>query len=152
VPDDSDCFSCAVDVRLDLPLRERVFVGPQWRVAHAFGTALPGWLVVISRRHVLALDELTSAEAADLGPLLREVTSALRQVTGCQKTYVALFAEAEGFGHVHFHVIPRHTDMDPGLQGPRVFGLLGGDAARHVPGSVRDQIALDVAAIMSATP
>jgi diadenosine tetraphosphate (Ap4A) HIT family hydrolase len=71
-----------------------------------FGTAQSGWLVVLPRRHVLALDEMSHAEAAALGPLLRAVTAALREVTGCAKTYVALFAEAEGFGHVHFHVVP----------------------------------------------
>jgi diadenosine tetraphosphate (Ap4A) HIT family hydrolase len=92
--------------RADLPPRDRVYVGPRWRVAHAFGTSLPGWLVVLPRRHVTALVELTPSEAADLGPLLREVSSALCRVTGCEKTYVALFAEAEGFSHVHFHVIP----------------------------------------------
>jgi hypothetical protein len=57
-------------------------------------------------------------------------------VTGCEKTYVALFAEAEGFRHVHFHVTPRHADLDRGLRGPRVFGLLGGDVSQHVPDSV----------------
>ena len=62
---------------------------------------------MLPRRHILALDELSHAEAAALGPLLRAVTAALREVTGCAKTYVALFAEAEGFGHVHFHVVPR---------------------------------------------
>jgi diadenosine tetraphosphate (Ap4A) HIT family hydrolase len=149
VADDSDCLSCANSARSDLPPRERVYVGPRWRVAHAFGTALAGWLVVMPRRHVLALDELTAAEAADLGPLLREITSALRQVTGCEKTYVALFAEAEGFGHLHFHVMPRHADMDPALRGPRVFGLLGGDPARHVSDSDIDQIALSVAAALA---
>jgi hypothetical protein len=43
----------------------------------------------------MALDELTDGEAAELGPLLRALAAALRQVTGCQKTYVALFAEAD---------------------------------------------------------
>ena len=96
------------------------------------GTALPGWLVVLPRRHVRRLDELTEAEASELGPLLRVVTAALREATGCQKTYVALFAEAEGFGHVHFHVSPRQAGLDPALRGPRVFALMGGDASRHV--------------------
>jgi hypothetical protein len=48
-----------------------VYVGPGWRIAHAFGTSLPGWLVVVPRRHVIVLDELTAEEAADLGPPLR---------------------------------------------------------------------------------
>ena len=57
-----DCLSCVNNALADLPPRERVYVGPRWRVAHAFGTSLPGWLVVLPRRHVLALDELTPRE------------------------------------------------------------------------------------------
>ena len=110
-------------------------------MAHAFGTALPGWLVIVPRRHVTALDELTAEEATELGPLLRRVTAAMRSVLGCAKTYVALFAEAEGFAHVHFHVMPRAADLEADLHGPRIFGLLGGDSERHVPDSVMDDVA-----------
>jgi diadenosine tetraphosphate (Ap4A) HIT family hydrolase len=139
------CLSCVNSAApVDLPPRERVYVGPRWRVAHAFGTSLPGWLVMVPRRHVIALDELTAAEAADLGPLLRALTAAMRAVLGCSKTYVALFAEAEGFEHVHFHVVPRRPDLDLGLRGPRVFGHLGGDPAGHVSAEVMDQVAVSV--------
>ncbi len=141
---DAECLSCALETQADPPPRERLHVGPRWRVAHAFGTALPGWLVVLPRRHVTALDQLTAEEAADLGPLLRALTAALRAALGCSKTYVALFAEAEGFAHVHFHVMPRQPDLDPGLHGPRVFGLLGGDPASHVPDQVMDEVAISV--------
>jgi diadenosine tetraphosphate (Ap4A) HIT family hydrolase len=101
-------------------------------------------LVVLPRRHVIALDELTAEEAADLGPLLRALTAALREVLGCSKTYVALFAEAEGFAHVHFHVVPRSPDLDQSLRGPRVFGLLGGDPAGYLPDQVMDQAAASI--------
>jgi diadenosine tetraphosphate (Ap4A) HIT family hydrolase len=141
--------SCAFERRPDAPPRERIYLDARWRVAHAFGTAQPGWLVVLPRRHVLSLDELSRAEVAALGPLLRAVTAALREVTGCAKTYVALFAEAEGFGHVHFHVVPRPADLDPQLRGPRIFALLGGDPARHVPGSDMDQLAGQLTAALS---
>ncbi len=150
MPADGQCLSCASNARLDLPPRDIVHVGLRWRVAHAFGTSLPGWLVVIPRRHVLALDELTPDEAADLGPLLSDLTAALREVVQCEKTYVALFAEAEGFEHLHFHVIPRHPGLDAAYRGPRVFGLLGGDPARHVPDKTMDQIATDLARAMPA--
>lgn len=118
-------------------------------MAHAFGTALPGWLVVLPRRHVTALDELTTEEAEELGPLLRAATLALREVTGCEKTYVTLFAEAEGFAHVHFHVVPRYANLDPDLRGPRVFSLLGMDPAQSVPDTLMDQIAAHVAAALA---
>lgn len=148
VTTDAKCLTCANNNRPDLEPRERIHVGPHWRVAHAFGTALPGWLVVVPCRHVTALDELTPAEAAELGPLLRDVTAAMRSVLGCAKTYVALFAEAEGFAHVHFHVIPRAADLADDLQGPRVFGLLGGDAARHVSEATMDDVAARLASVL----
>src|SRR5580658_216742 len=147
--DEDACFSCSNNERTDLPPRERIYIGPGWRVAHAFGTALPGWLVLLPRGHVTALDELTAAEAEELGPLLRAITRALREVTGCDKTYVALFAEAEGFAHAHFHVIPRHPDLDPELRGPRVFNLLGADSDRSVPDAAMDEIALRIAAALT---
>jgi diadenosine tetraphosphate (Ap4A) HIT family hydrolase len=140
----TECLSCAQDARVDMPPRERLHIGPRWRVAHAFGTSLPGWLVVLPRRHVTALDQLTTEEAAELGPLLRALTAAMCEVLGCSKTYVALFAEAEGFAHVHFHVVPRQPGLDPGLRGPRVFGLLGDDPASHVPARVMDEVAISV--------
>lgn len=141
MPADQDCLSCVNNARSDLPPRERVYVGPRWRVAHAFGTSLPGWLVLLPQRHLMALDELTTEEAADLGPLLSAVTSALREIAHCSKTYVALFAEAEGFQHLHFHVIPRPPELAAEFRGPRVFGLLGGDPSSHVPDRVMDHMA-----------
>ena len=150
---DSTCLTCASNAALaDLPPRERVYVGPGWRAAHAFGTSLPGWLVVVPRRHVIALDELTAEEAADLGPLLRALTAAMRAVLGCSKTYVALFAESEGFEHVHFHVVPRSPDLGPGLLGPRVFEHLRGDAAGHVPAQVMDQLAARIGQALRLDP
>lgn len=140
-----ECVSCALNAKADPPPRERLYAGAGWLAAHAFGTALPGWLVVLPRRHVTALDELTGAEAAELGPLLSALTAAMRDVLGCSKTYVALFAEAEGFAHVHFHVMPRQPDLDPALRGPRVFGLLGGDPAGHVPDQEMDEVAARIA-------
>ena len=100
--------------------------------------------MVLPRRHVTVIDQLTVEKAADLGPRLCALTAALCEVLGCRKTYVALFAEAEGFAHVHFHVVPGQPDLDPGLRGPRVFGLLGGDPASHVPAQFMDEVAISV--------
>ena len=142
----SRCRSCAWDARLDeLPPRERVYVGERWRVAHAFDAALPGWLVVLPRRHVTRLDELTREEAAELGPLLVDATAALRAVVGCLKTYVMLFAEREGFGHVHFHVVPRMADLAAEHLGPRVVALLGRPEGERVAELERDRLAGELA-------
>jgi diadenosine tetraphosphate (Ap4A) HIT family hydrolase len=138
----ADCFTCGENAKVgNLPPREEIAVDPHWRVAHAFNTALPGWLVLVPRRHVTALAELTDDEAARLGGWQVRLSRALRAVTGCAKTYVVQFAEQEGFGHVHFHVIPRMADLPAELRGPRVFGLLGKEEAERVPPETMDALA-----------
>jgi diadenosine tetraphosphate (Ap4A) HIT family hydrolase len=120
-----DCYACDSNDRFEaLPARERVAVDDHWRVAHAIDTALLGWLVLVPRRHVTAVADLTDAEAADLGTWQVRLSRALRAVTGCVKTYVVQFAEKEGFDHVHFHVIPRMSDLPHDRRGPRVFRYL----------------------------
>ena len=93
---------------------------------------------------MLAIDELTEHEAAELGPLLRRLTKALRAVTGCEKTYVVQFAEAEGFGHVHFHVVPRMASFTDDERGPNVFNFLRQPEREWVPTEERDRIALSI--------
>src|SRR5690348_14362865 len=79
--------------------------------------ALAGWVVLILRRHETRISELSAEEAADLGPLLRAVSTALEAVVGCSKTYVVMYAEQPGFEHLHFHVIPRMADFESQQRG-----------------------------------
>jgi diadenosine tetraphosphate (Ap4A) HIT family hydrolase len=121
-----------------------------WRAAHAFDTGLPGWLVLLPTRHIRALDELEPEEAAELGPLLRDLSAALRTVTGCVKTYVVLLAEADGFEHVHFHVVPRMRDQPVELRGPRIFAMLGLPPEQRVAPAEMDQLANALAQALPA--
>ena len=137
-----DCFSCRNDERLaELPPRERVAADEHWRVAHAIGTSVPGWLVLLPRRHVTAIAELSDAEAAGLGTWQVRLSRALHAVVGCEKTYVAQFAEAAGFGHVHFHIIPRMAGLPQDRRGPQVFQQLGRGGDEAVPDRRMDEIA-----------
>lgn len=142
VPLDNDCYACASDPAVaTVPIFERVHVSDHWRVAHAFNSALAGWLVVLPRRHVLAVADLTGAEAAEFGTLLRRVSRALVEATGCVKTYVAVFAEADGFAHLHAHVVPRHADLPADRRGPEAFAYLGVPPGERFDGAARDELA-----------
>ncbi|MDI1290479.1 MAG: HIT family protein [bacterium] len=143
------CYPCSVNALLpDAPLREAMVVEGGWRVAHAFDTSLPGWLVVVPTRHVTAMDELSDDEARHLGALLRPLSAALREVTGCEKTYVMLFAEQEGFAHLHVHVVPRMAWFTPEQLGPRVFEFLGSASADALGESERDDMAARIRCAM----
>jgi len=120
-------------------------VTEHWRVAHAFDSALPGWLVVLPSRHAVAIAELRPEEAAQLGPMLIDVSRALAVVTGCLKTFVLQLAEAEGFAHVHFHVVPRAAGLPDDVRGPRVFSLIGRPVGERVAEDEQDRLALALA-------
>ncbi len=144
------CYSCRMNAAgADLPPRERVYDDGRWRVAHALSSTLPGWLVVLPKRHITSLAELTPAEAAALGPLLRRLSAALAEVTGCAKTYVALFAEAEGFEHLHFHVVPRVPDLPADRRGPGIFAYLAKEESDWLPEPERDRLAAAVSTVMT---
>lgn len=145
-----DCYSCRQEALGERPPREEVSLGGAWRVAHAFDTSLPGWLVAVPRRHVTAFAQLDEAEASELGPLLVALGRALAEVVGCVKTYVIQFAEAEGFSHLHVHVVPRAADLAPELHGPRVFALLGRPEAERVPVAEQDRIVVELRSVLDA--
>lgn len=122
------CMTCELVARRDrgeASLWDNIYRTAHWDLVHSYNTALPGWLVLVARRHIEAIDELTDEEAAELGVLLQRVSAALRQVTGCTKTYVVQFAEAAEHPHVHFHVIPRLAGQPDARRGPGIFGYLG---------------------------
>ena len=63
-----DCFICSKEAEFDdLPPRECVVHDQYWRVAHAFNAAVPGWLLLLPRRHVAAVPDLTDAEGPPWG-------------------------------------------------------------------------------------
>jgi diadenosine tetraphosphate (Ap4A) HIT family hydrolase len=123
-----DCKTCELLRRRDTgeaPLWDSIYRTDYWDVVHALNSGLLGWTVLVVRRHIAAIDELTEAETLELGKLIREVSIALKQQTGCTKTYVAQFAEGPGHQHVHFHVVPRMADQPDDHKGPSVFKYLG---------------------------
>jgi len=141
------CKSCELIARRDAgvaPLWDCIYRAPHWDVAHCYETALPGWLILIVRRHIESLDELTDSEAVELGRLITNISSALKEVTGCVKTYVLQFAESPQHPHVHFHIIPRMADLPENRRSIQIFRLLGVPEEERVGPDVMNSIALKV--------
>lgn len=137
------CMTCELIARRDrgeAPLWDAIYRTDHWDLVHAYNTSLPGWLVLVARRHVAAIDELTDEEAAELGRLLRQASVALRQTVGCVKTYVCQFAEQAEHPHVHFHIVPRIADQPEERRGPRVFGYLGASDEERVSEETMNEI------------
>lgn len=141
------CKTCELIARRNegaAPLWDCIYRTQLWDVAHCYETALPGWLVLVARRHIGSLDELTDPEAVELGKLIRSISSALKDVTGCLKTYVLQFAESPEHQHVHFHIIPRMIDLPENRRSTRIFEYLGVPEEERVSQEAMNAIALKV--------
>lgn len=67
-----------------------------------------GHTLVIPRRHVATMAELTPELAAALLEASRRVAAAQRHALGCQGTFLALNdVVSQSVPHVHLHVVPR---------------------------------------------
>lgn len=110
-----------------------VHAGEFWLVEHAYPTRLPGWLVIVLRRHVEALHELRPEEFAEFASVLERTCRVLRRVVGCDREYVACYAEIDHFRHVHFHVVPRAADLPGEYVGTRSFAFLKVSEAEAAP-------------------
>ena len=149
----TSCLTCELIAKRDAgvaPLWDCIHRTPFWDVVHCYNTALPGWIVLVARRHIEAVDELTEEEAIELGILLRQVSVALKEVVGSVKTYVMQFAEAEGHPHVHFHVVPRMADQPEERRSTQIFGYLGVSEEERVSEERMNEIAQRV--LLRLTP
>lgn len=80
--------------------------------------------------------------------MLHRLSNALRTVTGCEKTYMMQFSEAEGFSHLHVHLVPRLTDHPAEATGPNVFTYMADDQTEWLPESERDSLARAIRAAL----
>jgi len=129
-----ECLTC-----LNLSGERRISPGPfiyegtYWNVDHAYPTTHLGWLVILPKRHIEALHELTREEFQELSEIEYTIMQVMHMDATIQKEYLMCFAEGEGFHHVHIHVVPKPVDLPEHLKGPRVFALLAVDEEHAIP-------------------
>ena len=100
-----------------------LFENELWHVRHIeppYG--VPGWMMLISQRHVGGPAHFDDREAASFGPTLRHLERTLEQVTGALRIYTA--AMGESHPHFHCHMVPRYPETPKGAKAWGVFYLL----------------------------
>lgn len=86
---------------------------------HCVGPLGVGTLIVKPIRHCLSLANLTSAESAELGPLLKRVATALRELLAPVQVYCTLWSHASWEpGHIHFVLQPVGPEAEQRLAAP----------------------------------
>ncbi|MHB9032556.1 MAG: HIT family protein [Anaerolineae bacterium] len=115
------CLACDLAAgRRELP-GGTIYKTAWWVVEHTVGPLPVGTLIVKPLRHVTHIWELTNDEAAELGPLLQQMSSVIARLTLAEQVYVCLWSHA-GWepGHIHFVLQPvwRSQQAEHPLPGP----------------------------------
>lgn len=92
-----------------------------WHVRHADPAGVPGWMLLITKRHVGGPAHFDDAEARAFGPALRHFERVLETVTGALRIYTA--AMGESHPHFHAHMVPRYAQMPRDAKAWSVFDL-----------------------------
>jgi diadenosine tetraphosphate (Ap4A) HIT family hydrolase len=131
---DVDCYTCkSTSGEKRISPGPTIYEGEYWLVEHAYPCGMTGWLVLVLKRHAEALHELTGAEFVELAKLQRCAATSLHRELGCEKEYVACFAEAAHFSHVHVHVVAKSKGLPEELRGPAIFRMLKVTEEEAVP-------------------
>jgi diadenosine tetraphosphate (Ap4A) HIT family hydrolase len=110
-----------------------------WLVEHCVGPLGPGTLIVKPERHVTSVADLSPAEAAELGPLLRQASWVASQTVAAEQVYNCLWSHAGGVpGHIHYVVQPvtRQQMAAHDCYGPSIQVAMSRAAATPDPGEV----------------
>jgi diadenosine tetraphosphate (Ap4A) HIT family hydrolase len=98
-------------------------------------------LILIPRRHVEHLAELSEDEAAGLGPLVVRTSAAIVRALGAERVYACSFGEL--VRHVHWYLIPRYREMS--VRGSEVLNEMFADPS---PWACRDEDAAEAAGMI----
>ena len=115
--------TCGVCATLSGPKRlEPIYEDELWHLRHDEApSGVPGWLMLITRRHVGGPAHFNAPEASSFGPLLCRVSKALEEVSGALRVYTA--ALGESWPHFHAHLVPRTATMPRDAKAWSVFDL-----------------------------
>lgn len=115
---DADCGMCQRLARGGAA----VFENELWHVRAIDAPAgVPGWMLMVARRHVAGPAQFDAREAASFGPTWCHLQRVLLEVTGALRIYMAALGESAR--HFHGHLVPRSAQMPRDASGWGVFDL-----------------------------
>lgn len=107
-----------------------LFENDLWHVRHGSPPGVPGWMMLITKRHVPGPAHFDDRETASFGPTLRHLSRTLENVTGALRIYVA--AMGESHPHFHAHLVPRYAEMPKDAKAWGVFDLQRASGAGEI--------------------
>lgn len=113
---------CGICSKLTGDKQEPIFQNELWHVRPIDApSGVPGWMMMVARRHVAGPAQFDEREVASFGPTWCHLQRVLLEVTGALRIYTAAMGESSP--HFHGHLVPRYAGMPKGAKGWAVFDL-----------------------------
>jgi len=133
---------------------EAVFENELWHVRPIDApSGVPGWMMLVARRHVPGPAHFDAREVASFGPTWCHLQRVLLEVTGALRIYTAAMGESSP--HFHGHLVPRFEKMPKDAKGWAVFDLERAAKAGEVtnePALVQQMIGAFKEALQNSPP
>jgi diadenosine tetraphosphate (Ap4A) HIT family hydrolase len=127
----NDDPNCGVCNKLRTAGSSALFENELWHVRAADDPmGVPGWTMLITRRHVPGPAQFSPREANSFGPTLCHLQRVLLEVTGALRIYTAAMGESSP--HFHAHFVPRYQTMPKDAKAWAVFDLQRAAAALEI--------------------
>ena len=128
---DATCGICKTNAGEGASQDGPVYENELWAVRQLGpARAVPGWMMMITQRHVPGPAYFNDREAENFGLSIRHLERVLEEVTGALRIYTA--AMGESFPHFHCHMVPRYEKMPKDASAWGVFDLLRATGAGEV--------------------
>ncbi|MDF3070597.1 MAG: hypothetical protein K0R38_6198 [Polyangiaceae bacterium] len=122
MPSPSSDAACGICQKLALSKLAPVFENELWHVRPIDApSGVPGWMMMVARRHVAGPAHFDEREVASFGPTWCHLQRVLLEVTGALRIYTAAMGESSP--HFHGHLVPRFAEMPKEAKGWAVFDL-----------------------------
>jgi diadenosine tetraphosphate (Ap4A) HIT family hydrolase len=113
---------CGMCSKLSKNADAAVFENDLWHVRPIDSpTGVPGWMMMVAKRHVPGPAHFDAREIASFGPSWCHLQRVLLEVTGALRIYTAAMGESSP--HFHGHLVPRYAEMPKDAKGWAVFDL-----------------------------
>jgi diadenosine tetraphosphate (Ap4A) HIT family hydrolase len=109
---DTGCISCKTVAGIVRPPGGFIYENSHWIVCLGAGSLSVPQGYIVLRRHCEELQELTTAESSALGIVMQSTAQVFTNVLKPARVHIGLYAEV--VRHVHWHVIPRLSNMPAG--------------------------------------
>ena len=90
---------------MDIPKHLLIHETSHWIINHRINSALPGYLMLGSKKDVEVLHKLPEEALTELGALLAKVQQIIEAILKPKRLYISRYGHLPGYP-IHFHFIP----------------------------------------------